>query len=49
MVPEVEVVEHVDDVVVLVWVTPAEVVKDFDLNEGLVVEPLLVPGCVSFG
>lgn len=40
---EVEVVEHVYHVVHALLVAPPQVVQDADLDEGLVVESLLVP------
>lgn len=43
MVPKVEVVEHVDDVVRLVLVLQPQVVQHAHLHQRLVVEPLLVP------
>lgn len=43
MIPEVEVLQHVDDVVVAVLILFPQVVQDADLDQRLVVEPLLVP------
>lgn len=43
MVAEVEVVEHVDDIVRTVSVLLAQMVQDANLYQCLVVEPLLIP------
>lgn len=43
VVPEVEVVQHVDDVVSRIAVLLAEMVEDLDFDQRLVVKPLLVP------
>lgn len=43
MIPEVEIVEHVDDVMRIVRVLLAQLVQDAHLDQRLVVEPLLVP------
>lgn len=43
MIAEVEVLCHLYDVVLLLWVPLAKIIKDLDFNEGLMMEPLLVP------
>ena len=44
VIPEVEVVQHVDDIVWRVTVLFPEVIQDFDFDEGLMMESLLIPG-----
>ena len=44
VVAEVEVVEHVDDVVVAILVPASQVVQDLHFHQRLLVESLLVPG-----
>ena len=43
MTSEVEIVEHVDDVVHAVLVAPAQVVQNANLDQRLVMEALLIP------
>lgn len=43
MAPEIKVIQHVDDIVKAVFIPPAEMIQDAYLNQGLVMEPLLVP------
>ncbi len=43
MAAEVEVIEHMNDVVQAVLVAPPQVVQDADFHQGLVVKPFLVP------
>lgn len=43
MIPEVEIVEHVDDVMRIVRVLLTQLVQDAHLHQRLVMEPLLVP------
>lgn len=42
MAPEVEVVRHLDHVVLVLWVPLDDLLQNFDLNQGLSVEALLV-------
>jgi hypothetical protein len=43
MTAEVKVVEHVDDIVQTVLVSPAQVVQDSNFNQRLVMEAALIP------
>lgn len=43
MAAEIEVVQHVDDIVQAVLVPPPQMVQDADLHQGLVMETLFVP------
>lgn len=43
MIPEVEVLQHVDDVVIAVLILFSQVVQDADLDQRLVMESLLIP------
>ncbi len=43
MAPEIKVIQHVDDIVKAVFIPPSEMIQDADFNQGLVMEPLLVP------
>ena len=43
MAPEIKVIQHVDDIVKAVFISPSEMIQDADFNQGLVMEPLLVP------
>lgn len=43
MATEIKVVQHVDDVVQSVFVTPPQMVQNADFHQSLVMEPLLIP------
>lgn len=43
MAPEIKVIQHVDDIVKAVFIPPSEMIQDANFNQGLMMEPLLVP------
>lgn len=43
MIAKVEVLRHLDNMMLLIWVPLAQVIKNLDFDEGLMVKPLLVP------